>query len=419
VLFVALAVIVSGVAVAAPPTTTTPTTTAPGPTAPTTTVPPPVVILPPPPPFPMGDDAGRLILQHRIDGTAALAQANVDITMWTGQVAETQERVQVAQHARSQAVAHAHAVAVKLVRIKNEIKVLAANAYMLGSSVELTGALSSFASAKDVVSLQRNLTLVRSSHDRLHDLVDYERHEQVRAARRVDDATSALNDATAHWNTARASLATSQQHKADAIAELQQADRDQVRFFDDATDSASPIMGPIRLTADDLVAYIDSLHLKHPPHLTVPMRTLAQYYISEGAAEGVRGDVAFAQSVLETGAFTFPGHGLLVPTDNNFAGIDACDSCKHGDLFETAQLGVRAQIQLLRVYADPTLKKIEQFAHPVALLHEPRLRGSGHSRTWYSLGGTWATGPNYGFHVYDIYMQMVHLAERRARGETP
>jgi hypothetical protein len=178
-------------------------------------------------------------------------------------------------------------------------------------------------------------------------------------------------------------------------------------------------MGPTMLTADDLVAYIDSLHLKHPPQLTVPLQTLAGYYISEGEAEGVRGDVAFAQSVLETGAFTFPGHGLLVPTDNNFAGIDACDSCKHGDLFLTAQLGVRAQIQLLRVYADPTLKQVDQFAHPVALLHQPHLGGSGHSRTWYSLGGTWATGPNYGFHVYDIYMQIVALAQRRARGETP
>ena len=71
-------------------------------------------------------------------------------------------------------------------------------------------------------------------------------------------------------------------------------------------------MGPSQLTADDLVAYIDSLHLH--PQLTVPLRTLAGYYISEGNAEGVRGDVAFAQSILETGAFMFPGHGLVVPT---------------------------------------------------------------------------------------------------------
>ena len=148
------------------------------------------------------------------------------------------------------------------------------------------------------------------------------------------------------------------------------------------------------------------------PHLTVPIRTLAGYYISEGEAEGIRGDVAFAQSILETGAFMYPGHGLVLPTDNNFAGINACDSCKHGDQFATALQGVRAQIQLLRVYADPTLEDTEKFASPVALLHDFKLRSTGFAQTWYSLGGHWATGPNYGFHVYDIYRHMVRLSER-------
>ena len=40
--------------------------------------------------------------------------------------------------------------------------------------------------------------------------------------------------------------------------------------------------------------------------------------------------VAFAQSILETGYFSFPGGGQLVPSDNNFAGIGACDSCAAG-----------------------------------------------------------------------------------------
>jgi hypothetical protein len=203
-------------------------------------------------------------------------------------------------------------------------------------------------------------------------------------------------------------LSDAQTRKATAIADIAQAARDETRLFDDATTSASPIMGPSRLTADDLVAYVASLGLH--PHLTVPLRTLAGYYISEGNAEGVRGDVAFAQSVLETGAFMYPGHGLVLPTDNNFAGINACDSCKHGDAFASALLGVRAQIQLLRVYADPTLTQLSDFPDPVALLHEPRLGSTGFAKTWYSLGKRWATGANYGFHIYAIYLQMVALA---------
>jgi hypothetical protein len=318
---------------------------------------------------------------------------------------KTAGRVRV--HARE----HARAVARHLVSIHEQIRAMAVSAYMLGSSVQLTGTLSSFASAKDVMGLSRNLTLVNSSHDRLLDLVDIERREQSHAAAEVRAAAKALAQAEGEWRGATRSLADAQGARARALADLDQVARDKNRFFELATTSASPIMGPNRLTADDLVAYIDSLHLR--PQLTVDMRTLAALYISEGSAEGIRGDVAFAQSILETGAFMFPGQGLVDPGDNNYAGIDACDSCKHGDLFASALIGVRAQMQLLRVYADPTLKKISDLANPLALLHEPRLGFSGHVQTWYALGGRWATGANYGFHIYDIYLNMVDLAARR------
>lgn len=401
----------SVVAAAAAPTTTTTapgstTTTVPGSTAPA----PPTTVaeLPPPPPFPPGDDFGRLLLLHRRDAQAALATATNDIVGGTQLVAVTSDHVKVAKSALVQARAHAKEVQLKLVAVHEQIKELAVDAYMMGSSPNFTGMLDSINSAHDVVQLQRNLTFVHSSNDRLFELVDIEKREQQQAAGRVHDATNALTIAIDDNRNAIASLSDAQSRKATAIADIAQAARDEARFFDDATTSASPIMGPSRLTADDLVAYIASLGLH--PHLTVPLRTLAGYYLSEGNAEGVRGDVAFAQSVLETGAFMYPGHGLVLPTDNNYAGIDACDSCSHGDAFASALLGVRAQIQLLRIYADPSLKKISDFPDPVALLHEQHLRSTGFAKTWYSLGGRWATGANYGFHIYDIYEHMVSLA---------
>jgi hypothetical protein len=401
------------VAAAAGATTTTsvPTTSVPTTTPPTTTPPTTAAPLPPPPPFPLGDDFGRMLLVRRRDALAALGAASTDIGASNERVALMSEHVKVAQDGQKQARAHAHEVALELVAIRQQIKVLAVDAYMMGSSVQITGALSSFASARDVVGLSRNLTLMHSSNDRLFELVALEQREQNRAADQVRAATKALDAAVGDYQAAAAGLADAQQRRATALADLQQTARDQTRFFADATTSASPVMGPSRLTADDLVAYIDSLGLR--PKLTVPLRTLAGWYISEGAAEGVRGDVAFAQSILETGAFMFPGHGLLDPGDNNFAGIDACDSCKHGDLFASARIGVRAQMQLLRVYADPSLKKITDFANPVALLHEPHLGSTGFAMTWYALGGHWATGANYGFHIYDIYLHMVALASRR------
>lgn len=369
-----------------------------------------MVLLPPPPPFPLGDDFGRLIPVHRAEARAALAAATADVTNETRQVALGTDHVKVTSRTLVHAHEHARAVARRLIAIHDQIRVMAADAYMIGSSVQLTGALSSIVSAKDVLGVSRNLTLVRSSHDRLLDLVDIERREQSRVDAEVSAATKARARALSDWRTATAKLADAQQRETAARVAVDQAERDQARFFTLATTSASPIMGPSLLTADDLVAYIDSLGVH--PHLTVPIRTLAGYFISEGNAEGIRGDVAFAQSILETGAFMYPGHGLVDPTDNNYAGIDACDSCKHGDLFASALLGVRAQMQLLRVYADPTLEKITDFANPLALLHEPRLGFSGHVKTWYALGGRWATGPNYGFHIYDIYRQMVQLSER-------
>ena len=36
-------------------------------------------------------------------------------------------------------------------------------------------------------------------------------------------------------------------------------------------------------------------------------------YLSEGEAENIRGDIAFAQSCLETGNFTFSGSAVKIP----------------------------------------------------------------------------------------------------------
>ncbi|MBK6858394.1 MAG: glucosaminidase domain-containing protein [Microthrixaceae bacterium] len=50
---------------------------------------------------------------------------------------------------------------------------------------------------------------------------------------------------------------------------------------------------------------------------------LARYYVEEGAAEGVTGDVAFAQSIVETGYFAFSAR--VPPELNNFSGLGAVD----------------------------------------------------------------------------------------------
>src|SRR5262245_51570534 len=51
-----------------------------------------------------------------------------------------------------------------------------------------------------------------------------------------------------------------------------------------------PVMGPSTLTAAQITAWYNSTG--HHPNITVPMPTLASYYVSEGNAENVRGDIA-------------------------------------------------------------------------------------------------------------------------------
>ena len=74
-------------------------------------------------------------------------------------------------------------------------------------------------------------------------------------------------------------------------------------------------------------------------------------FLEEGAAEGVRGDVAWAQSLKETGFFRYGG--IVLPEQNNYAGIGALNGNAQGQAasFPDPRTGVRAQIQHLKAYA--------------------------------------------------------------------
>ena len=181
-----------------------------------------------------------------------------------------------------------------------------------------------------------------------------------------------------------------------------------IQFEKAATSASSPILGPSVLTAQQLADYVRQQG--YTPRITVPLDELAQDYITEGDAAGVRGDVAFAQSILETAGFNLPRGGQVLIHDNNFAGIGACDSCKHGFSFPTAAIGVRAQMQALRIYVDPDLtdKTLKQ---PLVMPKMLNLGFRGKVQTWWDLWGTWATGAFYGQRVYDIYTHMVEFAK--------
>lgn len=161
------------------------------------------------------------------------------------------------------------------------------------------------------------------------------------------------------------------------------------------------VLGTPRLTAKQMADYAE--RKSAPWVLPVSREQLAQWYLEEGIAEGVRGDIAFSQATLESGWFLFRG-SMLDKTQNNFAGIGACDSCKDGESFDSVHNGVRAHIQMIRTYADPDYSSKKTAHPPVGRIDTNVVKGC--CLTWGELGKRWASAPGYGLRVVRMYNDM-------------
>ncbi len=173
------------------------------------------------------------------------------------------------------------------------------------------------------------------------------------------------------------------------------------------------ILGPTVLETADLVAWYRTYYPADPP--VAPITSIIDAYLRVGAEEGVTGDIAFAQAVLETGGF-----GSDKARAFNFAGIGAYDSCAPtcGFRFPDLDSGVRAHIHLLRAYADPSLTSAQLASTPDRRVAPERVGVRGCCPRWTSLTGVWATDPNYDRKVLGIYRLMVETARSLDRGQT-
>ncbi len=161
--------------------------------------------------------------------------------------------------------------------------------------------------------------------------------------------------------------------------------------------SSPAILGPSVMTGAELAAWFASTG--HKANTTVPLAQLAADYQAAGKATGVRYDLAFAQSIVETGYFSFPSYGQLTAKDNNFAGIGACDSCTTGWSFPNAADGVGAQLELLEAYASTKPVKTPLLPGNVGV--------GGCCQTWVQLAGVWASSIVYGISIMTVYNQML------------
>lgn len=228
--------------------------------------------------------------------------------------------------------------------------------------------------------------------DQLHDALRAAQADLAAAEAAETEAVSAQERAARARDGAREYLLTKERALALAVSGT-------------VGDGAAPmILGANVLTAEDLARYLREQG--HRIAVAADADELARYYIDEGAAEGVRGDIAFAQSIIETGHFTAIAGGA---TGNNFAGIGACDGCGSGHGFNSVELGVRAQIQLLHTYADPELTA-DRLANPAVIDAPEHQVARGCCTTWADLTGVWASAQHYDVAVLGVYARMLASA---------
>lgn len=158
------------------------------------------------------------------------------------------------------------------------------------------------------------------------------------------------------------------------------------------------IMGKSQASIEQMRAYIKKVN----PQVSDSVTKMISLYITEGLAEGVRGDIAFAQSCLETGNFTFNGSAVTLD-QNNFCGLGVNITGKKGCSFKTAKEGIRAQIQHLQAYActdglkqkciDPRYTYVSrgcaEYVEHLGIQENPKGQG-------------WAAGKNYGAQIIEI-----------------
>lgn len=164
------------------------------------------------------------------------------------------------------------------------------------------------------------------------------------------------------------------------------------------------IAGEAVATAAQMVAYIKAKR----PRVEQSVIDMIPLYLTEGKTEGIAGDIAFAQSCIETGNFAFPAETCAVTlAQNNFAMMGVTATFAKGESFATPQLGIRAQIQHLKAYAnsealvgdcvDPRFKYVSRGSAPYVewLGQQENPKGKG-----------WATAKGYGDRILAVLAEI-------------
>ena len=178
-----------------------------------------------------------------------------------------------------------------------------------------------------------------------------------------------------------------------------------------AADGQYPIMGDSDVTVQEMVDFFNASGKEYPAEELSEggadsIETFCQMYYEEATAEGVRPEVAFAQTMKETGFLQYGGDASI--EQFNFAGLGTTGNGVPGNSYPDVQTGIRAQIQHLKAYA--TSDALNQEC--VDDRYEYVKKGSAPYVQWLGQqenpeGAGWATGDNYGYDIVGMIEDMM------------
>ena len=172
-----------------------------------------------------------------------------------------------------------------------------------------------------------------------------------------------------------------------------------------------PIMGESSVTVEDMENYFYSSGKTYPAEELAAggaesLEAFCTMYYEEARAEGVRPEVAFAQTMKETGFLQYGGDADI--SQFNFAGLGTTGGGVPGNSYPDVRTGIRAQIQHLKAYAtaDPLIQECDDDRYEyVKKGAAPYVEWLGQQENPEGLG--WATGDNYGYDIADMIGQIM------------
>lgn len=196
-----------------------------------------------------------------------------------------------------------------------------------------------------------------------------------------------------------------------AVSEQAADGKNQTAAEETIADGQYPIMGESPVTVQEMVDYFNSSGKEYPAEQLSKggadsIETFCQMYYDEASAEGVRPEVAFAQTMKETGFLQYGGDASI--EQFNFAGLGTTGGGVPGNSYPDVRTGIRAQIQHLKAYAtsDPLNREcVDDRYEYVKKGAAPYVEWLGQQENPEGLG--WATGDNYGYDIVNMIKDMM------------